>query len=306
MAGLKELRTRIESIKSTQKITSAMKLVAAARLRRAQGLIGKSSFYSHNILAAAARVLFDIRQEEAEKNIRYIFSELLRGNGSNDNYLLVVLTSDRGLCGSYNSSVARAAMARIEELKAEGKNVTLLCLGRKGRDLLKRKYSDLILKTVDGLAKKGAKYYEASDVAAVIMDMFAKKQINVCELVYSHFKSAINRDIKVEQVLPVKVEEFEYNKVHAPTNVVQGAFYDYMPAKTELLEGILPLVFRSSLFQAIVQSQASEHGARMSSMDNATRNATDMISRLTLKYNRIRQTAITTELTEIISGSEAL
>lgn len=306
MAGLKELRTRIESIKSTQKITSAMKLVAAARLRRAQGLIGKSAFYSNNILAAAARVLYEIRQEETEKNIQYVYPELMRGNGGRDVYLLLVLTSDRGLCGSYNSSVARAAAARIEALKAEGKKVMVLCLGRKGRDLLKKHYTDLIVKTVDGLAKKGAKYYEAADIAEIVMDMFVQKQINVCEVVYSKFKSAISRDICTEQILPVKIENFEYNKVHAPTNVVRGAFYDYLPGKAELLAGLLPLVFRGSLFQAIVQSQASEHGARMTSMDNATRNASDMISRLTLRYNRIRQTAITTELIEIISGSEAL
>ena len=136
MAGLKELRTRIESIKSTQKITSAMKLVAAARLRRAQGLIGKSAFYSNNILAAAARVLYEIRQEETEKNIQYVYPELMRGNGGRDVYLLLVLTSDRGLCGSYNSSVARAAAARIEALKAEGKKVMVLCLGRKGLSLI--------------------------------------------------------------------------------------------------------------------------------------------------------------------------
>lgn len=306
MAGLKELRTRIESIKSTQKITSAMKLVAAARLRRAQGLIGKSAFYSNNILAAAARVLYEIRQEETEKNIQYVYPELMRGNGGRDIYLLLVLTSDRGLCGSYNSSVARAAAARIEALKAEGKKVMVLCLGRKGRDLLKKHYADLIVKTVDGLAKKGAKYYEAADIAKIVMDMFVQKQINVCEVVYSKFKSAISHDICAEQILPVKIENFEYNKVHAPTNVVRGAFYDYLPGKAELLGGLLPLVFRGSLFQAIVQSQASEHGARMTSMDNATRNASDMISRLTLRYNRIRQTAITTELIEIISGSEAL
>ena len=306
MAGLKELRTRIGTIKSTQKITSAMKMVAAARLRKSQGLIAKSEFYTHNILASANRVLFELKQQEEATGVSFVYPRLMRGTGSDKKYLLLVFTSDRGLCGSYNANVAKEAARRIDELKAEGKEVFVYCVGKKGRDILKRKYADLIVGTKEGVSSKGAKYYEASDVAAVIMDMFAKKQINVCELVYSHFKSAISRDIKVEQVLPVKVEEFEYNKVHAPTNVVQGAFYDYMPAKTELLEGILPLVFRSSLFQAIVQSQASEHGARMSSMDNATRNATDMISRLTLKYNRIRQTAITTELTEIISGSEAL
>jgi len=306
MAGLKELRIRIDSIKSTQKITSAMKLVAAARLRRAQGLVDKSAFYSNNILSSAARLLYDMRFDEAEKNIKYVYPELMRGNGTNNNYLLLVMTSDRGLCGSYNSAVARMAVSRIEELKAEGKHVSLMCIGRKGRDLLKKRYGDLMVNSVESIAKKGAKYYEATDIAKVILDMYAKKQINVCEVVYSQFVSAISRNVVSEQILPVKIESFAYNKVHEPVNVVHGAFYEYQPDKIGLLTGMLPLVFKSSLFQAIVQSQASEHGARMSSMDNATRNASDMISRLTLKYNRIRQTAITTELIEIIAGAEAI
>lgn len=306
MAGLKELRTRIGSIKSTQKITSAMKLVAASRLRKAQGLIAKSAFYSNNILASAARVLYDIRQEEIEKDIRYVMPEMMRGNGDDKNYLLLVFTSDRGLCGGYNSSIAKAAARRVDELKSQGKNVMLLCLGRKGRDLLKRNYGELILKTIDGVAHKGAKYYEAADIAAIVMDMFEQKQINVCEVVASRFKTAISRDVVVAQILPVKIESFEYNKVHLPTNVVYGAFYDYDPGKMEVLTGILPLIFKGSLFQAMINAQASEHGARMTSMDAATNNAKDIITKLTLRYNGIRQTAITTELTEIISGAEAL
>lgn len=306
MAGLKELRTRIETIKSTQKITSAMKLVAASRLRRAQSLLEKSAFYNNNILSSAARVLYDIRQEELENNIRYVMPELMRGNGSDQNYLLLVLTSDRGLCGSYNASVAKVAAKRIEELKAEGKNVMVLCLGRKGRDILKRHHGDLIIKTIDGIAKKGVKYYEAADIAKIIGDMYFQKQINVCEIVVSKFKSAISRDIMVGQILPVQIDNFEYNRLHVPTNVVRGAFYDYDPDKMTVLNGLLPLIFRNTLFQAIINSQASEQGARMTSMDSATNNAKDMISKLTLRYNRIRQTAITTELIEIIAGAEAI
>lgn len=284
-----------------------MKLVAASRLRRAQGLIAKSSFYSNNIISNAARVLYDIRQEEKEKNITYIMPELIRGNGDNKNYLLVVFTSDKGLCGSYNVNVAKVATKRIEELKSEGKNVKILCIGKKGKDILKRKYAEMILEeSVDAVAKKGAKYYEAADISKVIMDLFIAKQINICEVVVSKFKSAINRDVIVGQILPVKVEEFEYNKIHVPTNVVRGSFYEYDPGKLEVLEGILPLIFKGSIFQAIIHSQASEHGARMTSMDAATNNATDMISKLSLKYNRIRQGAITTELTEIIAGAEAI
>ena len=306
MAGLKELRTRIETIKSTEKITSAMKMVAAARLRRSQGLIGKSSFYSHNILASANRVIYDLKQEEQAKGVQMIYPRLMRGTGKSDTWLLLVFTSDRGLCGSYNANVAKVAAKRIDELTAEGKNVKIICVGKKGKDILRRKYAGLILDTIEGVARKGAKYYEATDIACPVLSMYDKGEIDVCEVIASRFRSAINREIRVEQILPVKVEEYEYNKLHAPVNVVKGAFYDYEPGKMQILEGLLPLIFKSSIFQAIVHSQASEHGARMTSMDNATRNAKDMISRLTLKYNRIRQTAITTELIEIIAGAEAL
>ncbi len=306
MAGLKELRTRIESIKSTEKITSAMKMVAAARLRRSQGLIDKCRFYNNNILASANRVLLELRQAEQKKNIRFVYPELMRGNGKSENYLLVVFTSDRGLCGSYNSNVAREAAKRIEALKEEGKNVKILCVGKKGRDILKRKYADLIVDTIEGIAKKGAKYYEAVDLGQKILDLYKQGEMDVCEVVVSRFRSAINREIVTEQVFPVVVEDFEYNRLHAPVNVYKGAFYDYEPGLLEILDAMMPLIFRSSLFQAVVHSQASEHGARMTSMDNATRNAKDMISGLTLRYNRIRQTAITTELVEIIAGAEAL
>lgn len=306
MAGLKELRTRIETIKSTQKITSAMKMVAAARLRKSQGLIGKSEFYNNNILASANRVLFELKQEETAKGISYVYPKLMRGTGQKQRYLIIVFTSDRGLCGSYNANVAKEASKRIDELKAEGKDIFIYCIGKKGRDILKRKYADMIVGTKEDVSVKGAKYYEASDIGYYILDAYNQGKIDVCEVVVSHFYSAINREVKVGQILPLKIEEYEYNKLHIPTNVVRGAFYDYEPGKMELLEGLLPLIFRGSIFQAIVHSQASEHGARMTSMDNATRNAKDMISKLTIKYNRIRQTAITTELTEIISGAEAL
>lgn len=306
MAGLKELRTRISTIKSTQKITSAMKMVAASRLRRSQGLIAKSEFYNHNLLASANRLIMELKQQEAVTGEAVKWPKLMAGNGSDKKYLLVVFTSDRGLCGSYNANVAKEAARRIDELKKAGKEVFVYCVGKKGSDILKRKYADLIVGTKEGVSSKGAKYYEASDIGYYILDAYNKGEIDVCEVVVSHFKSAINRQIMTGPLLPVKVEDYEYNKLHVPTNVIRGAFYDYEPGKMELLTGILPLIFRGSIFQAIVHSQASEHGARMTSMDNATRNASDMIGKLTIKYNRIRQTAITTELIEIISGAEAL
>ena len=306
MAGLKELRTRIETIKSTQKITSAMKMVAASRLRKSQGLIAKSLFYNNNLLASANRVLFELKSQERDTGVSFIYPPMMRGHAEQKNYLLLAFASDRGLCGSYNSQVAKAAAHRIEELTAGGKNVKIVCVGKKGADILKRKYAPMIIRTIDAVAKKGAKYYEATDIAYPIIDAFNRGEIDVCEVVVSHFRSAINREVKVGQILPVLIEDFEYNRMHAPINVVRGAYYDYEPGRMEILDGILPLIFKSSVFQAIVHSQASEHGARMTSMDNATRNAKDMISGLTLRYNRIRQTAITTELIEIIAGAEAL
>lgn len=306
MAGLKELRTRISTIKSTQKITSAMKMVAASRLRKTQGLISKSEFYNNNLLASANRLIFELKQQEEITGEAVVWPKLMSGTGQDKKYLLLVFTSDRGLCGSYNSAVAKEAARRIEELKAEGKEVCIYCVGKKGSDILKRKYADWIVGTKEGVSSKGAKYYEASDIGYYILDAYNKGEIDACEAVVSRFRSAINREIKAGPLLPVKIEDYEYNKLHVPTNVVRGAFYDYEPGKMELLEGILPLIFRGSIFQAIVHSQASEHGARMTSMDNATRNASEMINKLTIKYNRIRQTAITTELIEIISGAEAL
>lgn len=283
-----------------------MKMVAASRLRKTQGLISKSEFYNNNLLASANRLIFELKQQEEITGEAVAWPRLMSGTGQDKKYLLLVFTSDRGLCGSYNTAVAKEAARRIEELKAEGKEVLIYCVGKKGSDILKRKYADLIVGTKEGVSSKGAKYYEASDIGYYILDAYNKGEIDACEVVVSHFRSAINREIKSGPLLPVKIEDYEYNKLHVPTNVVRGAFYDYEPGKMQLLEGILPLIFRGSIFQAIVHSQASEHGARMTSMDNATRNASEMINKLTIKYNRIRQTAITTELIEIISGAEAL
>ena len=306
MAGLQELKTRIETVKSTQKITSAMKMVAAARLRRSQSFIEKSESYNHNILGSANRVLYELREQEKERSIPFSYPVMMTGNGKNLTHLLLVFTSDRGLCGGFNSGVVKIAVNKIEELLADGKNVKIICIGKKGKDLLKRKYGNLILDSYEGIAKKGAKYFEASDIAYKVMDMFNLGEFDVCDVIVSRFFSAITREVICKQILPVAIENYEYNKLHLPQNVVMGAYYDYEPHKMQILEGLLPLVFRESIFQCIIHSQASEHGSRMTSMDNATRNAKDMISQLTLKYNRIRQTAITTELTEIISGAEAL
>lgn len=303
MAGLKELRTRIETIKSTQKITSAMKMVAASSLRKAQGLIASSVPYRENILSPLENVVSEFRT--LEQNGTFVkWPRMIAGSENDRTYLLLVFTSDRGLCGNFNASVAKVAARRIEELQNAGKEVKVACIGRKGYSILKRRYAANIVRDIDGIAKRGARYDESAVIANYAYDDFMMRNIDVCEAVYSEFHSAINREIVVKQLLPLRFSE----RAEAGTEpvLVNGAAYEYEPYKMEVLGQSLPLLYKASVFEAIIHSQASEHGARMTSMDNATRNAKDMISRLTLKYNRMRQTNITTELIEIIAGAEAL
>lgn len=303
MAGLKELRTRIETIKSTQKITSAMKMVAASSLRKAQGLIASSVPYRENILSPLENVVSEFRT--LEQNGTFVkWPRMIAGSENDRTYLLLVFTSDRGLCGNFNASVAKVAARRIEELQNAGKEVKVACIGRKGYSILKRRYAANIVRDINGIAKKGARYDESAVIANYAYDDFMMRNIDVCEAVYSEFHSAINREIVVKQLLPLRFSE----RAEAGTEpvLVNGAAYEYEPYKMEVLGQSLPLLYKASVFEAIIHSQASEHGARMTSMDNATRNAKDMISRLTLKYNRMRQTNITTELIEIIAGAEAL
>ena len=303
MAGLKELRTRIETIKSTQKITSAMKMVAASSLRKAQGLIASSVPYRENILSPLENVVSEFRT--LEQNGAFVkWPRMIAGSENDRTYLLLVFTSDRGLCGNFNASVAKVAARRIEELQNAGKEVKVACIGRKGYSILKRRYAANIVRDIDGIAKKGARYDESAVIANYAYDDFMMRNIDVCEAVYSEFHSAINREIVVKQLLPLRFSE----RAEAGTEpvLVNGAAYEYEPYKMEVLGQSLPLLYKASVFEAIIHSQASEHGARMTSVDNATRNAKDMISRLTLKYNRMRQTNITTELIEIIAGAEAL
>ncbi len=303
MAGLKELRNRIEAIRSTEKITAAMKMVAASRLRRAQDVLAKSAAYRANLYNIAGRVWGFLQKAAAEDNVQPALPLLCRGNGESNKYLLVVLSSDRGLCGSYNAMIARAAMNRIEELKAAGKEVQIICLGQRGYNALKRHYAALIVRTAESAANKGVFYDEAEALAAEVVSMFMRGEVDVCEIVYSHFRSAMSRDVDSRQVLPLDPGMLV---VEIPAEMSGDAYFESEPDNELLLEKLMPLVFRETIFDIMINSQASEQGARMTSMDNATRNAGDMISRLTLRYNRLRQTAITTELVEIIAGAEAI
>ncbi len=302
MAGLKELRTRIGSIKSTQKITSAMKMVAAARLRRAQDVLSRSQHYSDDLLVVAGRLYREMLKELQAGAASYIIPRILQPVGTPETYLLVVFSSDRGLCGSYNAYVIRESMRRIKELRKEGKKVKVLSIGKKAGDGLKHRLPDLEMEVLNGIAAKGADFRELQGICEKILKAYSDKEFDVCEVIYTRFKSAINREVTVQQFIPYQIdvddERFD--------NKVDNAFYDYDAPKQKVLIDVVLLLLTSVFFQDLLNAQASEHGARMTSMDNATRNAKDMIAKLTLRYNRLRQTAITTELIEIISGAEAL
>lgn len=302
MAGLKELRSRIAAIKSTEKITSAMKMVAASRLRRAQDVLTKSEPYRTGVFESVSRTMAALRRQAKENDVELIPSWICAEKPQQQRYLLVVLTSDKGLCGSYNHAIGKAATVRIEELKSLGKDVQVVCLGHRGYNILKRHYADLIVRNDVSVVNQGVEYCEAVSLADEIIALFNGDKIDVCEIVYSRFKSALSRDIVSEQVLP-----FDVRKIETGADDMNGnAYYEAEPGNVKLLETTIPMAFKEFIFDIMINSQASEQGARMTSMDNATRNAGDMISKLTLRYNRLRQTAITTELTEIIAGAEAI
>lgn len=309
MAGLKELRTRIEAIKSTQKITSAMKMVAASRLRRVQILVDKNQGYSENLRRSALRVKTEIEAEELAKNIKYVRPTLLQEKKKPQKYTLYVLSSDRGLCGAYNSNVGKKAIGRIKELLKAGKTVKVVCVGKKAYDAIKRVFG---LKTFElvrvQMDMHNLTYAKAAEkLADSILRQFKNGEFDVCEFIYARFISAISRNFVDEQICPLDLNtEHLEEKDLALLNRSGNAFYEYMPDKITLLTNILPILFYDNIFKVIVNSAASEHGARMSSMDSATRNAKKMISELTLRYNSLRQSAITTELIEIIAGAEAI
>ena len=302
MAGLKELRNRIEAIKSTQKITSAMKMVAASRLRRAQLALIKIEAYRECLYNTVSRILYTLRVQAKEQGKELEKRWLCAPKPQQQKYLLVVLTSDKGLCGSYNSSIVRQAMARIEELKALGKDVQIICLGYRGYNALKGLYGDIIIRFDESVVTDGVFYEEGVALADEISEMYMADKIDVCEVIYSRFISALNRDVVSEEVLPFDIHVIETGV----TDMEGDAYYESEPGTLEMLELTVPLAFKEHIYDIMINTQASEQGARMTSMDNATRNATDMISKLTLRYNRLRQTAITTELTEIIAGAEAI
>ena len=297
MPSLKDLKTRISSVKSTQKITAAMKMVAAAKLRRAQENAEAARPYAekmNQITAAIATSFFGIEGAP----------DMLVGKKSNKVYLLIVCTADRGLCGGFNSSIVREARRIVEDLTSRKKTAKLLCVGRKGRDNLKRTFASDIIDTYEGIGKQGVSFEEAIDIASRVADMFEAGEFDVCTILFNKFQSAMTQTTTPQQIIPFNNPET--TAPEKPDNSGSDAVYIFEPDEEEILADLLPRNLSVQIFQALLESSASEHGARMTAMDNASRNANDMIDGLTLTYNRTRQAAITKELIEIISGAEAL
>ena len=290
MPNLKDLKTRIDSVKSTRKITKAMQMVAAAKLRRAQEAAEAGRPYAERMNAVMANLAgASASADNAPK--------LLAGSGDNQVHLLVVATSERGLCGGFNSSIAKLARAKAKELIAAGKAVKIITVGKKGREQLKRDLSDKMINHVDLSEVKKLGYVHASDIATDIIARFNAEEFDVATIFYNKFESVMNQIPTKLQLIPAKFVSEEDADM---------PLYEYEPSETEILADLLPRALSTQVFTALLENGASEQGARMSAMDNATRNAGDMIDKLTIVYNRSRQAAITNELIEIISGAEAL
>ena len=289
MPSLKDLRNRIASVKATQKITKAMQMVAAAKLRRAQEAAEAARPYAERMGAVLANVTASVSGSDAPA--------LMAGTGRDDVHLLVVCTSERGLAGGFNSQIARLARDHIRGLLAGGKQVKILCVGKKGFDILRRDYGNLIIDRIDMREVKQLGFANADAIARRVIGLFEEGQFDVCTLFYSRFRSVISQIPTAQQIIPAAVPETEQGS---------GAVYDYEPDAGSILADLIPRNIAVQVFRALLENAAGEMGARMSAMDNATRNAGDMINKLTLTYNRQRQAQITKELIEIISGAEAL
>lgn len=296
MPSLKDLKNRIASVKSTRKITSAMKMVAASKLRRAQDQAEGARPYARRM----SRLLADI---VAQTDLSDVASPLVQGTGKDDTILLIVMTSDRGLCGAFNTSIIREARHRIADWESQGKTVKLICVGRKARDLLRREHGKKYLHTVESAAKKTVEFVDAQELTAKLLGFYGEGSFDVAYVLYNKFRSAISQIVTLKQLIPF-VASAEAEKKEAAG--AQALFELFEPSRQTLLEQLLPRNLETQIFTALLESAAGEQGARMTAMDNATRNAGDMIDRLTLNYNRSRQAYITKELIEIISGAEAL
>ena len=291
MPSLDDLKKRIKSVKSTQKITKAMKMVAAAKLKKAQESAERGRPYSEkmqNIILNLTKSISD--PENAPK--------LLVGTGSDKTYLCVVMTADKGLCGGFNSNICKLAKNHFEKIIKEGKNLKIIVVGSKGLDQLKRNYGKYIIKKMSFKDKKKLTFAEAEIVGNIILDLFKKNEFDKCTLFYNNFKNVITQIPQAQQIIPTEKVEI--------SNQEQSNTYDFEPDEDEILEDLLPKNISTQVFKAFLENAASEQGSRMTAMDNATRNAGELVDKLTINYNRSRQAAITKELIEIISGAESL
>jgi F-type H+-transporting ATPase subunit gamma len=295
MPSLKDLRNRIGSVKATRKITKAMQMVAAAKLRKAQEAATAARPYAEHM----DRVLANLNRRLPSKEGA---SPLLVGTGKDDTHLLVVMTAERGLCGGFNASIVRLARADAQRLRADGKTVKIVCVGRKGHDMLRREWGPQIAERVDLKGVKQIGFANAAEIAHKVLVRFEAGEFDVATLYFAQFKSVISQKPTALQLIPAKLPESKGANGAEPA----AAVYEYEPDENELLPYLLPRNIAAQILRGLLENAASEQGARMSAMDSATRNAGDMIDRLTLRYNRQRQANITKELIEIISGAEAL
>ena len=290
MASLDDLKKRIASVKSTQKITKAMKMVAAAKLRRAQESAEKGRPYSqkmNNVILNLSSGISD--KENAPK--------LLSGTGNDKVHLCVVMTSDRGLCGGFNSNIIKKAKSYFSKILEEDKDLKIITVGSKGNDQLKRVYGDKIIENISFKESKNANYFDADKVGKMVIEKFKAGEFDVCTIFYNQFKNVITQIPQAQQIIPLNNEDDENGSDES---------YEFEPDEDEILSNLLPKNISTQIFKAMLENSASEQGSRMSAMDNATRNAGEMVDKLTIEYNRSRQAAITKEIIEIISGAESL
>ncbi len=292
MASLDDLKKRISSVKSTQKITKAMKRVAAAKLRRAQESAEKGRPYSKKMNNIILNLSSGISDKENAP-------QLLVGSGENKIHLCVVLTSDRGLCGGFNSNIIKKAKSYFQKILNEGKTLKIITVGSKGYDQLKRVYKDNIIEKISFKESKNINYFDADKVGKIIIDKFEKKEFDLCVIFYNQFKNVMTQIPQEQQIIPLKASEKKEDSLSEDS-------YEFEPEEDEILSNLLPKNISTQIFKAMLEKSASEQGSRMSAMDNATRNAGEMVDKLTIEYNRSRQAAITKELIEIISGAESL
>jgi len=291
MASLQDLKTRIKSVKSTQKITAAMKMVAAAKLRRAQESAEAGRPYATRMGQVISSLASKANKESAPA--------LLVGNGKEQTHLLVVMSADRGLCGGFNGSITRATRNEVARLRGENKTVKLFMVGRKSADALRRELGDIYVESLEGIQGTSVSYGDADSIGQTIRDGFEAGDFDVCSIIYNKFKSVIAQEVTNTQLIPAQID------MTAETDTLSVS-YEYEPEEEELLNALLPRGISTQIYSSLLESSASELAARMTAMDNATRNAGDLIDRLTLIYNRTRQATITKELIEIISGAEAV